>query len=57
MEQVLRIDSRPSDGIAIAVRTNCPIFVAEQVMNAAGQDVGGGEPDESEEDGSAEEDS
>ncbi len=25
VEQVLRIDSRPSDGIAIAVRVNCPI--------------------------------
>lgn len=39
-EQVLRIDSRPSDGIAIAVRRQCPIFVSEEVMDRAAQDVG-----------------
>lgn len=48
-EQILRIDSRPSDSIAIAVRTHCPIFVAEEVMDAAAQDVGIVEPDEGEE--------
>ena len=30
-----RIDARPSDAIALAVRTSAPIFVAESVMNAA----------------------
>ena len=30
------IDSRPSDAIAIAVRSGVPIFVAEEVMTAAG---------------------
>ncbi len=30
------IDSRPSDAIALAVRTQAPIFVAENVMEAAG---------------------
>ncbi len=30
------IDCRPSDGIAIAVRVSCPIFVDEGVMSAAG---------------------
>lgn len=39
MEQVLKIDSRPSDGIAIAVRQECPIYVAEEVMDSASQDV------------------
>lgn len=39
VEQVLRIDSRPSDGIAIAVRRKCPIYVAEEIMESAGQDV------------------
>lgn len=39
VEQVLRIDSRPSDAVAIAVRVGCPIYVAEQVMEEAGQDV------------------
>ena len=37
--QVLRIDSRPSDGIALAIRAQCPIYAAEEVMNLAGQDV------------------
>ena len=39
VEQVLRVDSRPSDGIAIAVRMKCPIFAAEEVMDAAAQDA------------------
>jgi len=39
IEQILRVDSRPSDGIAIAVRIKCPILVAEEVMDAAGQDA------------------
>jgi bifunctional DNase/RNase len=30
------IDSRPSDAIALAVRAQCPIYVAEAVMEAAG---------------------
>jgi len=32
----LRIDSRPSDAIALAVRVNVPIFVEETVMAQAG---------------------
>ena len=39
VEQVLRVDSRPSDGIAIAVRMKCPIYAAEEVMDAAAQDA------------------
>ncbi|MBI2425486.1 MAG: bifunctional nuclease family protein [Candidatus Hydrogenedentes bacterium] len=39
VEQVLRIDSRPSDGIAIAVRAGCPIFASEEVMAQAAQDA------------------
>lgn len=38
VEQVLRVDSRPSDGIAIAIRMKCPIYAAEEVMDVAGQD-------------------
>lgn len=33
---VHEIDARPSDAIAIAVRCDAPIFVAEEVMNEAG---------------------
>ena len=38
VEQVLRIDSRPSDGIAIACRVECPIFAAQEVMDQASAD-------------------
>jgi uncharacterized protein len=31
------ISARPSDSIALAVRTGCPVFVAEAVLDAAGQ--------------------
>jgi bifunctional DNase/RNase len=34
--RVLNIDSRPSDAIAIAVRTHVPILVARSVMEVAG---------------------
>jgi hypothetical protein len=30
------IDSRPSDAIALAVRTGVPILVSEEVLDAAG---------------------
>ncbi len=33
--QELEIDSRPSDALALAVRTHVPIFVAEAVMDEA----------------------
>lgn len=39
MDQVLRIDARPSDGIAIALRVGCPIYVSEEVMAEAGHDA------------------
>jgi len=32
----IAVDARPSDGIALAVRTKSPIFVAEQVLERAG---------------------
>ncbi|NOX63384.1 MAG: bifunctional nuclease family protein [Chloroflexi bacterium] len=36
-EREVRIDSRPSDAIALAVRVDAPIFVAEKVMDEAGR--------------------
>lgn len=33
--QTINIDARPSDALAIAVRTHVPIFVSQSVMNAA----------------------
>jgi bifunctional DNase/RNase len=34
--QLVEIDSRPSDAIALALRTQAPIFVAEKVLESAG---------------------
>lgn len=31
-EEVIEVDTRPSDAIALAVRTNAPIFIAEHVV-------------------------
>jgi len=46
----LKIDARPSDAIALAVRANVPIFVEENVMAQAGivpeTDVSEGEEEE-----------
>jgi uncharacterized protein len=33
--EILSIDSRPSDALALALRADCPIFVAEEVLHAA----------------------
>lgn len=32
----VRLDSRPSDAVALAVRANAPVFVEDDVMNRAG---------------------
>jgi bifunctional DNase/RNase len=46
--RILNVDSRPSDALALGVRTRVPIFVAREVMDAAGlspeQDIGNQEP-------------
>ena len=33
--QLVLIDSRPSDAIALALRTDCPIFIREEVLEAS----------------------
>ncbi|MBN1404153.1 MAG: bifunctional nuclease family protein [Opitutales bacterium] len=44
--QLVRLDSRPSDAIALAVRCSAPILVAESVMSKAGASPDGmPEPD------------
>lgn len=35
-----RIDARPSDALALAVRANAPIYVEDDVMNRAGKAMG-----------------
>ncbi len=47
-KQVIKIDCRPSDAIAIAVRTSCPIFVADEVLEQGGQDAMQAMPEEEE---------
>jgi bifunctional DNase/RNase len=34
-EEPLTVDARPSDAIALALRSDCPIYVSEQVMQTA----------------------
>ncbi len=38
-KEVKEVDARPSDVLALAVRTGSPIFVAEEVMQQASKDV------------------
>jgi uncharacterized protein len=33
--QLVLIDSRPSDAIALALRVDCPIFIREEVLEAS----------------------
>jgi len=35
--RLVEIDSRPSDAIALAIRARAPIYVAEKVLDSAGQ--------------------
>ncbi len=39
-EEPIVIDARPSDAIALALRADCPIYVAEQVMQSAKLNAG-----------------
>ncbi|HIJ65952.1 MAG TPA: bifunctional nuclease family protein [Candidatus Hydrogenedentes bacterium] len=48
VRQVLRIDSRASDSIALAVRAGCPIYASQEVMDEAGQELMIEEDDSSE---------
>jgi uncharacterized protein len=38
---LMTIDARPSDAIALALRADCPIFVSEQVMQSAKLNMSG----------------
>lgn len=39
-EERIMIDARPSDAIALAMRADCPIYVAEEVMQSARLNTG-----------------
>ena len=38
--QLVLIDSRPSDAIALALRTDCPIYIREEVLEASRRNDG-----------------
>jgi bifunctional DNase/RNase len=40
-EELITMDARPSDAIALALRADCPIFVSEQVMHSAKLNMAG----------------
>jgi hypothetical protein len=47
----LVIDARTSDAIALAVRSDCPVFIREEIMNLVGMDIeNSSENDNSQED-------
>src|ERR1700687_6183957 len=39
--ELMTLDARPSDAIALALRADCPIFVSEQVMQSAKLNMSG----------------
>jgi bifunctional DNase/RNase len=39
--EMMTIDARPSDAIALALRSDCPIYVSEQVMQSAKLNMSG----------------
>jgi bifunctional DNase/RNase len=39
--ELITMDARPSDAIALALRADCPIFVSEQVMQSAKLNMAG----------------
>ena len=45
---VLMLDARPSDAIALALRSDCPIFVNEEVIQASRNSVSGNEEEPAE---------
>jgi len=40
-EEMITLDARPSDAIALALRADCPIYVSEQVLQSAKLNMSG----------------
>ena len=38
-DQIKEVDARPSDVLALAVRTNSPVYVAEEILQQEGKDA------------------
>ncbi len=47
--KIVLIDARPSDSVAVAIHTNAPIYVSEEVMNSQSQVLDFPEKDETDE--------
>jgi len=47
-ERELAVDARPSDSIALAVRVDCPIYVADEVFAEAAVEIAEAEDEEAE---------
>lgn len=41
-DEVITMDARPSDAIALALRLDCPIFIEEKLLEASGSSVNSG---------------
>lgn len=48
--RLVEVDARPSDAVALAIRTGAPIFTTQQVINLAGIDEADAETESDEED-------
>ena len=53
--EAMRLDSRPSDAIALALRADCPIFVDSEVIQASRNSVASEEDAEAEDESGEEE--
>jgi len=38
-DRILSLDSRPSDGVAIAVRTGAPIYIKDDLLKSEGENI------------------
>jgi uncharacterized protein len=43
--RVTKLDTRPSDGIALAIGAEAPIFMSSEILDQAGEPTGGGPPE------------
>ena len=38
-DKILRLDTKPSDGIALALRTDSPIYIKKSLLEQVGRDI------------------
>lgn len=52
--EAMRLDSRPSDAIALALRADCPIFVDDEVIQASRNSIANDDESQTEDEGGEE---